>query len=153
MAYKEILKLSITPCYKSDNYLAYEYDKNKLNNLIQTNDDISDGVMSFLKYTNFVPCYDKWCLYCCDKNANKKCSNCKSVYLCSKKCQKSAWSIHKKHCNRDLFKVCINCGIDVDEYIKCDNCPVKFCSESCKNMIYEAHLDYDCKYFTKTFNK
>ena len=132
--------------YRADNYFAYNIDtKNDLK--------ICNNAKSF----NFVPTYDKWCLYCDDRNAEnkKKCSKCKAVFFCNITCQKKSWKIHKKHCGRDLFGQCISCGIPVIQgrnvYFKCPDCPVKFCSLTCKNNLYKAHQDFDCKYFAETF--
>ena len=155
-------------CYQSDNYYAYEYDKHLLNitSSVQ-HDSIEDiyktstkSLYKFSKYTNFVPCYDKWCLNC-GSNCSRRCSGCKSVFFCSKKCQKVSWHIHQKHCSRDLFKLCIQCGQDLKsipnsimpDLPACDSCPVKFCSNTCKDKIYKQHVEYDCSYFTKVFGK
>lgn len=138
--------------YLTNNYCAYKYDA-------------GEDYYGELKLENFVPTYDKWCLGCTDvyKPATKKCSKCKSVYFCSKECQLKCWPIHKKHCKRDLFTLCITCG-RLDPKIKCsdcelpnvDNCfsgscPVKFCSEECKDKIFAMHKEHDCEYFSKTF--
>lgn len=34
----------------------------------------------------------------CTKEANQRCSGCKSVYYCSKECQKIDWKVHKTSC-------------------------------------------------------
>ena len=128
---------NIPKCYKADNNFAYQYD----NNLNYHNN---------LKMWNFVPTYDKWCLYCNKKDVNKRCSNCKSVFFCDKKCQKKAWKTHKKHCGRNLFTICSCCGKE-NPKLKCDGCPVKFCDNLCKNEIYQQHKDFDCDYFSNTF--
>ena len=107
------------------------------------------------KIFNFVPTYDKWCLYCDNRNCEKKCSKCKSVYFCNEHCQKKTWKIHKKHCGRNLFSNCITCGKNIvsKDYEKCFNCPVKFCCSKCKDRILKDHCDIDCKYFAETFGK
>ena len=109
------------------------------------------------KYTNFVPTYDSWCLNCDKRGCEKKCSECKSVYFCNKDCQKNAWKIHKKHCGKDLFKHCIQCGKIPNKkltgYFKCQKCPVKVCSNNCKSVIYKTHQEFDCNYFSKTFGE
>jgi hypothetical protein len=128
-------------CYLTDNYFAYYYDAKK---------DFKRN----MKMTNFVPTYDKWCLECDKRYVKLRCSKCKSVYFCNEKCQKKAWDIHKKHCGRDLFSICCSCGSNIDQNtaIKCiGECPVKFCSEECKQKIIEPHLDIDCKNFQKQF--
>lgn len=111
------------------------------------------------KVTNFVPTYDKWCLYCDDRGKPKKtCSRCKSVFFCDTTCQKKAWKIHKKHCGQDLFRNCACCGTIITEahrqnsWHKCEKCPVKFCSPKCRKTLYEDHKMVDCDYFAKTFN-
>ena len=39
------------------------------------------------------------CCYCCNhSNHTKLCSKCRSVYYCSKECQKNHWKVHKKYC-------------------------------------------------------
>ena len=131
--------------YKCDNNFAYHYcigDKEKMS--------------ENLKLCNFVPTYDEWCLYCWDKvKEKKKCSRCKSVFFCNETCQRKAWKIHKKHCGRDLFQNCATCGIPFifdKNWIKCEKCPVKFCSTKCKDQLYESHKMVDCDYFSKTFN-
>ena len=74
--------------YTTNNNFAYKYDK-------------GEDYEGELKILNFVPTYDKWCLTCGYKDARKRCSKCKSVYFCDRKCQTKAWNIHKKHCDRD----------------------------------------------------
>ena len=123
--------------YLTDNYIAYKIDANK---------DFSED----LRFMNFVPIYDMWCLYCDNKCATKRCTKCKSVFFCDKNCQTNAWSIHKQHCGRDLFTLCSLCGKQ-NPKLKCDKCPVKFCDEKCKSQIYAPHKEFDCDYFSKTF--
>ena len=163
--YQKLIDLCIPRCYNADNYFAYKYEI-YLKSIDQSNssdESISqanyDEYMMFMKIQNFVPCYDKWCLHCGDRyNSNNRCSGCKSVYYCSSECQKKSWKIHQKHCPRDLFALCMTCGsktkVDnklLDASIKCDNCPVTFCSETCKDRLYDPHVSYDCEYFAKTF--
>lgn len=122
-------------CYLTNNRFAY---KNDLNNKIPYDE---------LKIYNFVPTYDKWCLFCDKQEAKFRCSNCKFVFFCNTNCQKKAWKIHKKHCERNLFSLCIMCGKN-DVQIKCDNkCGVGYCSENCKIKIDSEHDDFDCDYF------
>ncbi len=147
MDIKQIYKYTAPFCYKADNYFAYLYD------ICENKDDPDKYLLSFSKTSNFAPTYDKWCLYCMKKyGVTKKCSNCKSVFYCSRECSVKAWKIHKNHCGRDLFTICINCG-NSNTSLKCPDCPVKFCSQKCKDVIYNPHKDYDCDYFAKTFNK
>ena len=127
-------------CFVTNNNFAYK---------IETNDNPD----SELKIFNFVPTYDPWCLGCSNKSSKYKCSKCKSVYFCSTNCQKKCWSIHKKHCGQNIFGYCISCCKPASTNNKCQNCPVRFCSDKCKNEIYNSHIDYDCKYFAKTFGK
>jgi len=146
--YKEIQRMLSCPeienklmmaCYKSNNRYAYKYDKTGKS-------DIKES-----KYYNFAPTTDLWCLYCDAKNCTLKCSKCKSVYFCDKECQKQSWSIHKKHCGKDLFSVCILCGTSDDLNFKCSKCPVKFCSKECYDKIHNEHADIDCHVFSKQF--
>ena len=143
-----ILEMVKEKCYQVDNNFAYKYEKYKSNASEKNLQDLT----YFLKYMNFVPIYDKWCLNCGNKTATKKCGKCKSVYFCNVECQRAAWKIHSKHCGRDLFVLCINCGEKVTT-LKCDDCPVRFCSENCKSKIIQPHQEIDCKYFANTFNK
>lgn len=121
-------------CYLTNNRFSYKYDRD-----LKVPEDE-------LKLLNFVPTYDKWCLFCDSKNCLLRCSKCKYVYFCNKECQQKSWKIHKKHCNRDLFSLCINCGLNNTE-IKCENknCKIGYCSEKCKNILHSNHLSYDCK--------
>lgn len=125
--------------YLTNNNFAYKYD---------TNCDYS----SELKFYNFVTSYDPWCLGCSSKTAKYRCSDCKSVYFCGRSCQKKCWKVHKKHCKRNIFCLCMVCGSS-DTHLKCDNCPVKFCSEQCKNELYKTHKEFDCDYFQRVFGK
>lgn len=126
-------------CYLTNNNFAYKYDS-------------GINPESELKILNFVPTYDTWCLNCGNKNAQNRCSGCKSVYFCNRQCQKKCWPIHKKHCQRDLFSICSFCCKD-SPGIKCDNCPVKFCDEKCKSKLYISHKEYDCDNFNRIFGK
>jgi len=125
-------------CYKTNNRYAYKYDLTK------------KPVGCETKVYNFVSTYDHWCLYDDKKNCDLRCSKCKLVYFCNKECQKKAWPIHKNHCNRDLFIVCITFGEDCI-MLNCDACPVKFCSKECYNKLYKTHKDFDCDVFSKLF--
>lgn len=140
----------IKSCYKGCNRFAYLHDKHQENptrqNLARMERD--------MKYTNFVPMYDTWCLNCDDRGSEFKCGKCRAVWFCSVKCQKESWKIHKRHCGRELFIVCATCGCDVTsgEVIECGDCPVKYCSEKCKRQIHQAHVEYgDCAKFASMF--
>ena len=128
----------IEKSYLTNNNFAYKYD--------------TDGDwMSELKTDNFVPTYDHWCLACNNKDASKRCSRCKSVYFCDRDCQIKAWKIHRPHCGRDLFTLCCHCGDHGT--IKCPDCPVKFCSVSCKASIIRSHKEFgDCAEFANMVN-
>lgn len=127
-------------CYVADNFYAYYKDSGK---------PLKDAI----KIYNFVPIYDKWCLQCGMKDAKYRCGKCNSVFFCSVECQRIAWPIHKRHCGRRLFTNCIACGTIVSESkLECEKCPVKYCSERCKDRLHKAHTDFDCDYFAKTFS-
>lgn len=127
-------------CYKTNNRFAYKQDLTG----ISPNDE--------LKLYNFTPTYDKWCLYCNNKNCKLRCSSCKAIYYCNIECQKKSWPIHKKHCKRDLFCVCILCGQNIPQ-ISCDKCPVKYCDDECKKKIEVAHKEFDCDTYYELFGK
>lgn len=134
--------------YNSNNRFAYYFDLTKDFPLDTTAEKYLD---LDTKVYNFVPTYDKWCLYCNKKNVTKRCV-CKTIYFCGKECQKNAWPYHKKHCSRDQFTLCCTCGTKtLPLSIKCEKCPVKFCSLDCKNRIYENHLTFDCENFQRLF--
>lgn len=63
-----------------------------------------------------------------------------------------AGKVHKTHCKRNLFAICI-CCCGTNPQVKCDKCPVKFCNEDCKSKLYSGHKEYDCDYFHKTFGE
>lgn len=127
-----------TCCYATNNNYAFKFDTNM-------------KPETEMKIYNFVPTYDKWCLGCDNKDAQFKCSKCKSVYFCSRKCQKKCWPVHKKHCGRNLFCRCAMCGIAVCN-VSCENeCPVKWCSETCKKKMYRDHVDFDCENLKNLF--
>lgn len=130
-------------CYFSNNRYAYNYDIGD-----------SKRIGEETKIYNFVPTYDKWCLYCNKKGVELRCSKCKAIYFCNQECQIKAWPIHKKHCDRDLFQVCAGCGIGLTLMkIQCGKCPVKYCSEECKNRLHSAHIEFDCEHFQRMFKK
>ena len=62
--------------YLTNNRFAYKYDRD---NKIPEDE---------MKIFNFVPTYDKWCLYCDSKDCLLRCSKCKYVFFCNKECQK-----------------------------------------------------------------
>ena len=103
---------------------------------------------SEMKIYNFTPTYDKWCLYCDNKDCKLSCSACKLIYYCDIECQRKSWKIHKQHCKRDLFCVCILCG-KTNPQLTCDMCPVKYCDEKCKSEIEVAHKEFDCNTYHK----
>ena len=126
-------------CYKADNVFAYRADSGK-------------DLLRDYKLYNFVPVYDKWCLYCDKKDVKMRCQGCSAVFFCDKECQKKAWPIHKKHCGRKLFAICIACGNpNCETLFSCDSCPVKYCCQDCKRIVHSQHKEFDCEYFSKTF--
>lgn len=126
-------------CYKTNNRFAYKQDLTGI------------PCEEELKLYNFTPTYDKWCLYCDNEACKLRCSSCKTVYYCDTNCQKLAWPIHKHHCKRDLFTLCILCGKNNPNII-CDKCPVKYCSDECKQKIEVEHKEFDCDNYHKMFN-
>ena len=118
-------------CYATNNRFAYQFERDRA---------IPRGE---LKTMNFVPTYDPWCLFCDKKDCTKRCTKCKFVYFCDSECQRKAWPIHKRHCGRDLFKLCMRCGIREAKQ-RCDACPVGYCSDSCRFKIEKAHKAYRC---------
>lgn len=140
--YEKLRRYHHPYCYQSNNNYAYFSDLKEIENspLIQERLELES------KDTNFVPTYDKWCLYCDNKGAKKRCTRCRSVYFCDRKCQQKAWPIHKKHCGRDLFQLCISCGQSVTKSsLKCKKCPVRFCCQKHYQHIIAMHLEADCK--------
>jgi hypothetical protein len=145
------LKTYSRVCYQTNNNYAYCYDVYCVQSEgSQEAQFWLDMCISEAKHTNFVPSYDKWCLGCGEHGVIQRCSGCRSVFFCNQECMKRAWPIHKKHCKRNLFDVCATCG-EKSKVNKCDNCPVKWCSERCKDKIYADHVQGDCQYFAKTF--
>lgn len=124
-------------CFLCNNVFAFKYQS-------------GDDCISEMKYTNYVPTYDKICLCCGEEGVKSKCSKCRSVYFCNKECQKLCWNIHKKHCGRNIFALCATCGNNQPK-IKCDKCPVMFCNELCKSQIITNHKIFDCDKFAKLF--
>ena len=45
----------------------------------------------------------------------------------------------------------MSCGDD-NVCIKCDDCPVKYCSEKCKKF-HTTHKEFDCDYFNNFWEK
>jgi hypothetical protein len=114
-----------------------------------------------IKNTNFIPNLQRNCLYCGKPDAKKRCGECRSVFYCSNECAQNAWIFHKKSCKRDLFTVCVTCGAPdfgllkaimekqstdtcQSTFLRCDHCPVKYCSQDCKNKLEDAHKK-DCE--------
>lgn len=129
-------------CYHTNNNYAYFYDLNQSGPSVFSKRRLEQEE----KYTNFVPTYDHWCLYCNNKSAKKRCGQCKAVYFCNQKCQKLAWKIHQKHCGQNLFQYCATCGRSELKYsLKCEKCPVRFCSQTCYNILIKPHLEIDCQ--------
>ncbi len=126
-------------CYAADNVYAYRKD-------------CGQSLHDVIKVYNFIPVYDKWCLYCNKKDVKLRCGGCRSVFFCSVECQRKCWPIHKHHCGRYLFNNCIKCG-KPNPTLECDKCPVKYCDRICKEHIEKAHKEFDCKYLSETFTR
>lgn len=155
MSYLELLARATeqysAQCYACNNRYAYYADKY----------DVDKDESSFLlrdgelKVHNFVPTYDKWCLYCNKKGVKAHCGRCKTVYFCDRSCQEKAWYIHRRHCGRDQFVLCAHCGTHLSDQssggVKCDRCPVRFCSVQCMVLILAAHKEFDCETFATLF--
>ena len=54
---------NIVKCYKCDNNFAYKYDYYLKNNTLSN----KKKYVNNMKIYNFVPTYDKWCLFCDNK--------------------------------------------------------------------------------------
>jgi len=128
----------------------YAYFKDKYDDLKENKYEIL--MEREMKVANFVPIYDNCCLNCDKEDVSFRCSKCRVIYFCDKDCQKEAWKIHKRHCGRDLFCVCINCGkLLSEESLKCSSCPVRFCSDHCYRIIINSHIDFDCDKLKQLF--
>ncbi|AYV82579.1 MAG: hypothetical protein Hyperionvirus1_158 [Hyperionvirus sp.] len=96
-------------CYKSNNRFAYKYD---------LTGRVPEGE---LKIFNFVPTYDKWCLFCDKKECKQRCSICIA-------------------CGSDAVKTkCAKCPVKY-----CGN-------DKCKKNIEKAHEEFDCNHFSIIF--
>ena len=148
-SHEELINSVIPHCYKTNNRFAYYHDLGDRSSVpgISAPREIDRET----KIYNFVPTYDKWCLCCAKKDCKLKCSKCKLIYYCSKECQIKSHPIHKKHCSRDLFTICMGCGTD-NYTIKCAKCPVKYC-DRCYDEFSKPHDDIDCEIFSKTFSQ
>jgi hypothetical protein len=144
-----MIKLIEESCYATDNNYAYKMDFYRKS---PTNSNFK-RVCGYSKGINFVPTYDKYCLFCDSKTATKRCSGCYHVYFCNAECQKKAWPIHKQHCKRSMFINCASCAKLLTEKIKCDGCPVNWCSEQCKARLIDVHKEKDCTNFSNLFPK
>ena len=137
-------------CYAADNNFAY---KKEVYDADPTPEN-KKRVLADCKMFNFVPTYDRWCLRCDNRNdVTKRCSKCHGVFFCNVECQQKAWKVHKQHCGRDLFAICAKCGDSVTNNFTCDGCPVKWCSEHCREEMLQAHRDFDCENLNKLFGK
>lgn len=129
-------------CYDTNNRYAYY-------------SDLGDGKKreKEIKVLNFVPTYDKWCLVCNRRDARFRCTRCKTIYFCSPDCQMKAWPIHSRHCGRNQFSLCCCCGTKLTaNHIKCEKCPVGYCSQKCFQQLSSPHKDFDCNNFAELFN-
>ena len=136
-------------CYEVDNNFAYKVDVYNANPTPAN----KQRAVADCKMFNFIPTYDRWCLWC-DKriDVTKRCSKCHSVFFCNIECQRKAWPIHKHHCGRNLFVRCAKCGKKLGgEAIECGQCPVVWCSHDCRAEMIQMHLEVDCEHLQKLF--
>jgi hypothetical protein len=79
---------------------------NKISNLHATEIYNNQGIMSLFKECDrlnefYIKSVDVHrCLYCNKKENLKRCSLCKEVYYCDRKCQEKSHFIHKQTCNK-----------------------------------------------------
>lgn len=158
-----IQQLNHAKVYATNNRYAYLCDRYQ-----QTHSDADKKLADAeIKVHNFAPTYDKWCLACQKRGCDLKCGGCKSIYFCNRECQAKAWPIHKAHCGRDLFTLCIQCGerlpaatpsSDASAAVtsgsrRCTQCPVGYCSDKCYRAIAAPHTEIDCPHFARLFGK
>jgi len=87
----------------------------------------------------------------CQKFGNLRCSQCKSAYYCSNKCQKNDWKKHKKICKSSLIaeekssSCCEKQGCYLSGLMRCGRCKsVSYCSKECQTKHWKEHK-IDCK--------
>ena len=147
MSHQAVFDRNWKKCYAVDNNFAYKKDlfdaEPTQHNKIRMEADV--------RMYNFAPTVDRWCLWCERKEVKRICSKCHHVFFCDTECQRRAWGRHKVHCGRDVFAICITCAEPTTGAVKCDKCPVTWCSDACKAQLVSAHNDFDCANFVKLF--
>ena len=69
----------------------------------------------------------------CNEEAEKKCSRCKNVSYCSKKCQAIDWKLHKKICQLNEHELPNGCAVNVNLIKSCyDRMPIEGKGEGLK---------------------
>ena len=152
MAGKHFMNMLVGICYQTNHRFAYYQDLYE-----QTRDEkVIEWHSQEFRTDNFTPDYKEVCLYCHKPDATKRCGSCKTVAFCSQECQLNAWPIHKMRCRMSQFVCCCACGTQLkteDQGVKCQKCPVRFCSSKCRNKIKAYHDSKDCDTFRRLFGE
>jgi len=88
----------------ANNHVGDDFDID--NPLVEDNEEIPELVLKIepkkLDFVDFENEEDPYlrlpCMKCRKNSTTQRCANCKSVYYCSRECQKKDWKSHKKHC-------------------------------------------------------
>ena len=111
------------------------------------------------KVTNFVPTYDKWCLYCDDRGKPKRrVLDVNQYSSVIQPVKRKPGKFIKNTVEGTYFGTVPVVVILLPKLIvkivgtSVKNVPVKFCSPKCRERLYADHKMIDCDYFAKTFN-